>query len=126
MDSLKIKATKSSPGIFFDSRNNVLEISGRSYPANASEFYAPVFLWLDEYLGQIGNQKVTVNIDFIYFNSSSSMIFMDFFEKLENAVKKGKAIAVNWIYDDEDILEYGEEFQEDFESLKFSFVEKDE
>ncbi len=33
-------------------------------------------------------------------------------------------ISVNWIYeeDDEDSLEFGEDFQEDFKSLRFNFA----
>lgn len=126
MDNLKIKATKSSPEISFDYENNTLEITGKSYPANIEEFYTPVFSWLKEYLSQLESQKVTVNMELIYFNSSTSMVLMDFFENLEGAVNNGKNLSVNWIYeeDDDDTLEYGEEFQEDFEKLEFNFVEK--
>jgi hypothetical protein len=40
---------------------------------------------------------------------------------------KGKNIIVNWIYDAEDdgAEEFGEEFQEDLESLTFNLVQKD-
>ena len=124
MDKLKIEATKSSPEISFDSEDNLLEIKGVSYPANIEEVYAPVFSWLENYLEQLEDQEVAVNMEIIYFNSGSSMIFTDFFRKLENSVNKGKKISVNWIYeeDDEDSLEFGEDFQEDFKSLIFNFA----
>ncbi len=127
MESLIIKATKATPAVCFDSKNNILEIKGKSYPANSEEFFSPLFSWLDPYLNQLGTQKVALNMDLIYFNSSSSVVFMELFSKLETAVINGKEITVNWIYeeDDEDILEYGEEFQEDFEKLPFNFVEKE-
>ncbi len=126
MDNLKIKATKSSPEISFDYENNTLEITGKSYPANIEEFYTPVFFWLKKYLSQLESQKVTVNVELIYFNSSTSMVLMAFFENLEGAVNNGKSISINWICeeDDDDTLEYGEEFQEDFEKLEFNFVQK--
>ncbi|RLC13424.1 MAG: DUF1987 domain-containing protein [Deltaproteobacteria bacterium] len=126
MDNLKIKATKSSPEISFDYENNTLEITGKSYPANIEEFYTPVFFWLKKYLSQLESQKVTVNVELIYFNSSTSMVLMAFFENLEGAVSNGKNIFINWICeeDDDDTLEYGEEFQEDFEKLEFNFVQK--
>ncbi len=128
MEKLRIKATKRTPDIFFDCQKNLLEIRGKSYPADISEYYSPVFSWLKEYLEQLDDQKCTVNIDLIYFNSSSSKALLDFFTILEEAVKKGRNISVNWIYDeeDEDNLEYGEDFQEDFEILTFNLVQKEE
>lgn len=126
MENLKLEATKYTPEISFDCENHLLEITGESYPENIAEFYAPVFEWLEEYLGQLGAQDVTVNMELIYFNSSSSKVLLDFFELLENAVDDGKKITVNWIYEaeDEDTLEFGEEFQEDFDSLTINLVEK--
>ncbi|QTA86078.1 DUF1987 domain-containing protein [Desulfonema magnum] len=127
MDQLRIEATKRTPDIFFDCQNNLLEIRGRSYPADISEYYTPVFSWLEEYLEQLDDKKCTVNIDLTYFNSSSSKTLLDFFTMLEEAVRKGKSISVNWIYDaeDEDNLEYGEDFQEDLELLTFNLVQKE-
>jgi hypothetical protein len=65
-------------------------------------------------------------MELIYFNSSSSKVLMDFCDVLEEAANSGKNVTVNWIYeeDDEDALEFGEEFQEELESVKFNLVEK--
>ncbi|OQX27627.1 MAG: hypothetical protein BWK80_04315 [Desulfobacteraceae bacterium IS3] len=127
MENLKIRATKYTPEIIFDCENDQLEIRGESYPENIAEFYAPVFEWIEKYLEALDDREVTVNMELIYFNSSSSKIFLDFFELLDGATEKGKKITVNWIYeaDDDDTLEFGVEFQEDFESLNFSLVQKD-
>ncbi len=126
MENLKIKGTNRSPDIFFDYENNLLEIKGKSYSANISEYYTPVFLWLGQYLGQLENQHCTVNIELAYFNSSSSKVLLEFFLLLEEAVSQGKNISVNWIYDeeDEDNREYGEEFQEELEALPFNLIQK--
>ena len=61
-----------------------------------------------------------------YFNSSTSKILMDIFDIFEEASESGKNIVVNWLYDsdNEAVQEYGEEFAEDFENLKFNLVEK--
>jgi hypothetical protein len=128
MENLKIEPTKSSPDIFFDCENHCLEIKGKSYPANSEEFFEPLFSWLDTYLAESDSRQVTVNIELIYFNSSTSKMLTAFFEKLETAAGTGKIITVNWCYeeDDEDSMEYGEEFQEDFEALSFHLVEKEE
>ena len=127
MNNLLIEATEYTPKIFFDCENNILEIKGTSYPENASAFYAPVFSWLEEYFSQLNNEDVTVNIEIVYFNSNSWKILAGFFELLDKVALKGRDITVNWIYeeDDEDMLEYGKEFQEDYSGLVFDFVQEE-
>ena len=126
MENLLIEATKYTPLISFDHDTNILEIKGETYPENTAEFYSPVFDWLNLYLNQLQEQQVTVNMEIIYFNSSSSKVLMDLFDHFEEAVIEGKKIVINWFYDkeDESTLEYGEEFQEDLEVLKLNLVEK--
>ncbi len=126
MDNLLIEATKYTPKILFDAENHQLEIKGETYPENTAEFYAPVFKWLEEYLAELQDEAVTVNLEINYFNSSSSKVLMDMFDKFETITKEGKNITLNWIYDkeNESALEYGEEFQEDLEVLKMNLVEK--
>jgi SiaC family regulatory phosphoprotein len=126
MDNLLIEATKYTPHISFNAETNILDLKGETYPENTAEFYAPVFSWLEEYLQQLGDQAVRVNMEIIYFNSSSSKVLMDLFDRFEEAVNEGKQISINWIYDKEDdsALEYGEEFQEDLEVLQLNLVEK--
>ena len=126
MDNLQIEAKKSSPAIDLNAQTHTLNISGESYPENTANFYAPVFEWVEKYLESIDEEEVTVNIELIYFNSSSSKVIMDLFDLLEEASDDGKNIVVNWIYDEDNdaALEYGEEFAEDIESLTFNLVEK--
>jgi len=126
MENLELRATKYTPAICFDCENHVLEIIGESYPENIAEFYAPVFTWLEEYVRQLGDETVAVNMEMIYFNSSSSKVLMDLFDLMEEASRVGKSFVVNWIYeeDDDDSLEFGEDFQEDFEDLSFNLMEK--
>jgi hypothetical protein len=127
MDSLKIEATKCTPEVIFNAENNILKIKGDSYPENITEFFSSVFTWLEKYLGELKNQVFTINIELNYFNSSSSKLLLDIFERLEEEVEKfDKKIIVNWIYDAEhdNIEEYGEEFKEDLNSLTFNLVQK--
>jgi hypothetical protein len=127
MDDLKIEATKFTPEINFDYSQRILEIKGESYPENTSEFFNPVFKWLDDYLGESTAQPTKVNIELYYFNSSSSKVLMNFFEVLDKAAEKGQPIHVNWIYEeeDEDSLEFGEEFAEDLSFLEFNLKVKE-
>ncbi len=128
MENLAIEATKQTPKVSFDAENHVLEFQGESYPENMALFADPIFAWLEKYLEQLGEQTFTVNIELTYFNSSSSKMLLDLFDKLEEEVENnGKNIIVNWIYDPEDdgAEEFGEEFQEDLESLTFNLVQKE-
>ncbi len=127
MDSLNIEATKYSPAVRFEPEKRVLQISGESYPENTMEFYAPVFDYLKEYLALPEAPPLTVNVDLIYFNSSSSKILINLFDLLDGAAKEGRDVAINWFYesDDEDNLEFGEEFAEDLEYVQFHLVEKE-
>ncbi len=125
MDNLFIKATKHTPRIHFDSKKNLLEITGESYPENVTGFYSPVFAWIEQYLALPEDRNVTVNIELVYFNSSSSKLLLDFLDMLEESATSGKRITINWIYDEEDSLEFGEELMEDFESIQFNLIQKD-
>ena len=126
MENLHIEATKSTPTIDFDAQKAILNISGESYPENTTQFYAAVFEWLEKFFEEVDDQEVTINIELIYFNSSSSKVLMDLFDMLEELSEDGKKIVVNWIYDEDNdaSLEYGEEFAEDIESLTFNLKEK--
>ena len=124
MNNLTIEKTRSTPYIHFDADSNVLRITGESFPENAAKFYAPVFAWLEEYLRTVGSQEITVEFEIIYFNSSTSKVFMTILDMLEKAVEEGKKVTVNWRCHEENetALECGEEFKEDLEKLPFHIV----
>ena len=128
MDNWKLEATKFTPQVNFDVANNTLELKGESYPENLPEFAEPLFSQLEEYLAQLKTQVFMVNLDLLYFNSSSSKMLLNLFGRLEEEVaEKGKNIIVNWVYDaDNDVAqEYGEEFQEDLNKLTFNLIQKE-
>ncbi len=129
MDNLKIKATKHTPSINFDTEKNILVLKGECYPENISEFSTPIFSWLTDYLKQLTNEVVIVNLEISYFNSSTSRMLLEFFLKLEDGVvKNGNNITVNWLYDEDNdsAEEFGEEFEEDLDSLPFNLVVKED
>lgn len=124
MDDLIINPTRFTPGIYFYFSKHSLEISGESYPENTSEFYTPIFECLRNYLAGITDQAVNVTLYLTYFNSSSSKILINLFDLLEESASESKNITVNWLYKDGDIdaREFGEEFAEDLEFIKFKLV----
>jgi len=125
MENLSIEETKYTPKISMNAATGVIEMTGKSYPENTFEFYAPVMSWLDEYFSEKAADITVVNMEIIYFNSSSSKLFFDFFDVLDEA-KDDNKIEVNWIYDEdnESAEEAGEDFIEDFENLTIKLVVK--
>ena len=123
MENLVIEATKYTPSVNFNAQNNLLSIEGKSTPENTFEFFSPVTTWLNEYFSEEKTAKVEFNIP--YFNSSSSRVMYDIFDILEKARENGNSIEVIWKYakENENGLETGEEFQEDFEDLNLRLAE---
>ncbi len=120
---LEKQKTTSTPYILADEAKGYLKISGESFPENVSEFYKDIVDWLTEFLE--GNfSKFLVDFELVYFNSSSSKLFMNIMEMLDNSAEAGKDISVNWICDQNNdiIVECGEDFKEDFENLTINIV----
>ncbi len=124
MATIDIEKTQLTPSILLDKEKGLVEIKGDSLPENTAEFYKPLMTELKDYFN---SPQVTtiINLEITYFNSSSSKLYFDFFDLLENASKKYK-IEINWIYDEdnESMEEAGEDFKEDFEELTFNMVIK--
>ncbi len=124
MENLNIAETKYTPVINLDT-NGTISMVGKSYPENTFEFYAPMMAWVKEYFETSAKETTTVNLEITYFNSSSSKLFFDFFDLLEEN-NDDHDIAINWIYDEENesAQEAGEDFIEDFEDLNIELVVK--
>ena len=124
MENLNIDETKYTPLINLDVNKGVFELVGKSYPENTFEFYKPMMDWTEEYFAGNEQDITIVNLEIIYFNSSSSKLFFDFFDLLEEAHNNDKNVEVNWIYEegDEDILEKGE-YISSVLSTPFKFTE---
>ena len=107
MEILKQEGSLTTPGIFFDPEQGLLELKGKSIPENSFEFYDPLYSWLEEY-GKNPKAKTTVRLSMEYFNTSSSKEFMKFFKKLEDLHKSGSSeVAIIWYYesDDEEMMD---------------------
>ena len=112
MKPLKIEAAIDTPEILFDPSTNIFSISGISHPENAKEFYAEILDWLDEYYQEakdIQGQKIVVDLNFKYINSSSYKYLREVMKKVSNIKRNGIQVEVLWNYheDDEDLLNEG-------------------
>jgi len=124
LQNLTIEATKYTPEIVLDAAKGSISLSGKSYPENTFEFYKSFLTWIEHYF-QNPQPVTTINMEIIYFNSSSSKLFFDLFDLME-IYKDKTQIIINWIYDEENesALEAGEDFAEDFTELDFRLVTK--
>jgi len=122
MDNFYIAATATSPEVNFRFDQNLLSLSGESYPENAAAFYTPVIEKLRAYLASCADTVVTANVTLTYFNSSSTKILFSIFDALDRAASSGNRVLVNWYRDEEEetILEFCEELQIDFTAIKFT------
>jgi len=124
-NKIHIEATKYTPEITLDAEQGLIEIKGRSYPENTFEFYEPILKWLKEY-AKNPHKETTVNLEIVYFNSSTSKIIFLMFDILYEIKDKSK-IIINWFYDkDNDTAkEAGEDFADDFPDMDIRLVEKE-
>ncbi|WP_373986843.1 DUF1987 domain-containing protein [Duganella sp. BuS-21] len=121
MEPLFIAASPTSPEIDFRFDQQTLSIKGESYPENAAAFYGPVIARVQTWLDGCTDAEITVNVSLAYFNSSSTKMLFTFFEALNNAAVAGNQVRLNWYHDEDDdtILEFGQELQDDFGALDF-------
>ena len=112
MKPLKIEAAIDTPEILFDPVTNIFSISGISHPENAKEFYGDILDWLDEFYQEVKEkkgQKIVVDLNFKYINSSSYKYLREVMKKVSNIKQNGIQVEVIWNYheDDEDLLNEG-------------------
>lgn len=125
MEPLVIDQTDSTLGVHFAPPSGTLVMRGESYPENALKFFAPIFEWLQLYFSSLeAGSSVTVDLDIIYFNSSSSKVLMDLFDTFDAAAADGITVAIFWRYHEENEIaqECGEEFGEDLDHASFSMI----
>jgi len=115
------EATTSTPSILFEFENNDFLISGESYPEDVNDFYDPILIPFAEYLDAAEGVEIRFEVRLIYFNSTTSRILLDFIERLDDAAKRDNQVMIVWAYanDDDNMEEFGEEFEEDIEAAEF-------
>ncbi|HLW26490.1 MAG TPA: DUF1987 domain-containing protein [Kiloniellales bacterium] len=123
---LAIAAGERSPRVLFDAGKGTLHISGESYPEDAAAFFGPILCALQEQLNEAG-PPLQVDLELVYFNSSSAKALMNIFQILESAAARGRQIAINWHYhpDDDTMEEFGQDFAEDFKHADFRVVPRE-
>ncbi|OQX98415.1 MAG: hypothetical protein B6I20_11100 [Bacteroidetes bacterium 4572_117] len=124
MERLLIGASQKIPLVHMDADKGVIELKGRSTPEDTDKLFGPIIKWVEAYVNE-AKPLTIVNFHFEYFNSSSTKALMRLINKMVALEKKDSyEIEINWLYFDEDMLEYGQDFEE-LSGLTFNFIESD-
>jgi len=123
MQTISIAASERSPEVDFNFAEGVLKLKGESYPEDVASFYGPILGALDKWLPTLeASAVVRLDIELVYFNSSSAKALMNLLLLLEKAGAAGKTVVVNWYFnsDDDTMQEFGEDFSEDLDHVQFN------
>ncbi|WP_035692149.1 DUF1987 domain-containing protein [Azospirillum halopraeferens] len=125
MDALRIDATRRTPLVDFDFPAGVLRLAGESYPDDSASFFGPVLTALREWLAA-SDVPVRLDVELVYFNSSSAKALMNMFQALETAAAGGRPVRVIWRCDEDDdaMREFAEDFSEDLDHVEFTVAER--
>lgn len=126
MEALTIKQQNNTVGVILDKENKKFVFEGRSLPENTVKFFEPIMKWIEEYKTD-PNDETHIDMNFIYFNTSSAKIILEVLQEFDSIQKAGKTVKITWHYmeDDYDIKEAGEEY-ESMVSVPFEYVEHPE
>ena len=122
MKNLVIPSTKKTPEIIFKA-NGELMVTGSSLPANVTEFYQPIFVWLEE-LKKCPPLKISISFDLEHINTTSTRMILQILKLLSTMAKAKNSLQVIWKYEseDNDMLEQGEALQQILKR-PFEFIE---
>ena len=125
---LIIEATAKTPKIVFNKEIGELEISGRSLPEDAQEYYSPMVTELTEWLNSpTDNFKVVFALE--YLNTSSSGVVRKLMETITNAHIEGKTkVTIVWCYEEDDyeMEEMGRHYEHTIDNLPIEFKQIEE
>ncbi len=107
MEKKIIEPTDKSPGVILDPEQGLIEFEGRSLIEDSEKFFMPIVDWIIEYIKNPA-QKTTINFKFEYFNTSCSKWLITITKQLKKLFENSADAEINWYYEDEDVLEYGE------------------
>lgn len=111
MEPLFIAHTKATPRIILDESKGEFSITGRSIPADATVFYAPVDKWVEQFTAAFQGTSVTIDIKLDHLNTGSVRSILTILTRFLKLKERNVTVNVNWHYEteDEDIRDKGEE-----------------
>ncbi|MGC6484408.1 MAG: DUF1987 domain-containing protein [Candidatus Puniceispirillales bacterium] len=124
MPDLMLEKTSRTPLVVIDTAAGLFKLEGESYPEDIAGFFTPIRSTLEESFSEMdGGLKVEINL--VYFNSSSARVLMEILDQLEERASGDFPVSVNWVCDpDDDITrEFAEDISEDLETVQFTITD---
>lgn len=111
MEPLFTPATKATPEISFNPKTEKYSITGRSIPADASDFYHPLEKWIEQFVLVQGADSITIDIKLDHLNTGSVRSLLSVLSKVIRLRDQQVNLMINWHHDmeDEDMVDKGEE-----------------
>ena len=107
MDRIQIDPTDKSPEVDFNPAEGTLMLKGRSLVEDSESFYLPLVEWIQKYIDD-PKEGTIIDFKFEYFNTSCSKWLITIVKELKILFEKDPSTQINWYYEDDDVLEYGE------------------
>ena len=107
MDRIQIAPIDKSPEVDFNPMEGVLMLKGRSLVEDSESFYLPLVEWIQKYI-EDPKEGTVIDFKFEYFNTSCSKWLITITKELKVLYEKDPSTQINWYYEDDDVLEYGE------------------
>ncbi len=118
---ITLDATSTTPEVRMDFATSHLLIKGESYPENAAAFWRPILHTLDNWLreGASSRKPIELHVALTYFNSSSTKLLFEMFERCNQAALEGRMIILHWYHDEDDDIseDFGQELGVDFTAM---------
>lgn len=98
------------PSVSLNAETGLCEISGESYLEEATQFYKPIYEWLQEYIKM--GKSILFNFKLSYVNTSSSKHVLFILRLLKDYLDKGGDVVTNWYIEpgdtdtEEDVEDY--------------------
>lgn len=111
MDPIHIPATKATPEISFNAKTESFVVKGRSIPADAADFYAPLERWVENFVQIQKSDSITIDIMLDHLNTGSVRSLLSILSKIIKLRDQEVNVMINWHHDveDEDMVDKGEE-----------------
>ncbi len=113
LDNLYIEDSEDTPAVTLEPENNRFEISGRSFPEDAAEFYTPVIDWIKNYFDHNKQgRQLTIQFGLEYLNTASFRQIYKLLLLLSHYYEKDNDISVKWKFKagDKNMREAGKRF----------------
>ena len=120
---LEREKTTTTPYVLIDEEKKYMKFEGKSYLEDVIDFFQDINDWLEKYLSG-ENIELTFDCAMKYFNSSTTKIIYNMLRSMDKSAGSGAKITVNWIVGEANdmMIECGEDFEEEMESLTFNLV----